>query len=92
MSSASSESSPRQAVHKAKLLRGLAPAIICWVALVGWLAWAIYARTQWSKETDEANLGEWLDEARVFQIAHAYEQSTDWHTVRPPVVTNPKSE
>ena len=28
-------------------------------------------------------LGEALDEARIFQIAHAYEQSTDWHKARP---------
>ena len=27
-------------------------------------------------------LGKALDEARIFQIAHAYEQSTDWHKVR----------
>jgi signal transduction histidine kinase len=58
---------PSLTVPKAKLLRGLAPAIVCWAALVGWLAWAIYARTQWSRETDEANLSEWLDEARVFR-------------------------
>lgn len=31
-------------------------------------------------------LGKPLDEARIFQIAHAYEQSTDWHKVRPPIV------
>jgi aspartyl-tRNA(Asn)/glutamyl-tRNA(Gln) amidotransferase subunit A len=30
-------------------------------------------------------LGKPLDEARVFQIAHAYEQSTDWHKARPPI-------
>src|SRR5467141_4002556 len=30
-------------------------------------------------------LGKALDEARVFQIAHAYEQSTDWHNARPPL-------
>jgi aspartyl-tRNA(Asn)/glutamyl-tRNA(Gln) amidotransferase subunit A len=35
-------------------------------------------------------LGKALDEARIFQIAHAYEQSTDWHKVRPPL--NQKSE
>jgi signal transduction histidine kinase len=58
---------PGPRVPRAKLVRGLAPAIVCWVALVGWLAWAIYARTQWSRETDEANLSEWLDEARVFR-------------------------
>jgi aspartyl-tRNA(Asn)/glutamyl-tRNA(Gln) amidotransferase subunit A len=29
--------------------------------------------------------GKALDEARIFQIAHAYEQSTDWHKARPKV-------
>jgi regulatory helix-turn-helix LysR family protein len=26
-----------------------------------------------------------LEEARMLQIAHAYEQSTDWHKARPPM-------
>jgi aspartyl-tRNA(Asn)/glutamyl-tRNA(Gln) amidotransferase subunit A len=30
-------------------------------------------------------LGKALDEARILQIAHAYEQSTDWHNAHPPV-------
>ena len=30
-------------------------------------------------------LGKSLDEARIFQIAHAYEQSTDWHKQQPPI-------
>jgi aspartyl-tRNA(Asn)/glutamyl-tRNA(Gln) amidotransferase subunit A len=30
-------------------------------------------------------LGKGLDEARILQIAHAYEQSTDWHKARPPI-------
>ena len=30
-------------------------------------------------------LGKTLDEARILQIAHAYEQSTDWHKARPPI-------
>ena len=30
-------------------------------------------------------LGKPLDEAQIFQIAHAYEQSTDWHKARPPI-------
>jgi aspartyl-tRNA(Asn)/glutamyl-tRNA(Gln) amidotransferase subunit A len=30
-------------------------------------------------------LGKALDEARIFRIAHAYEQSTDWHKARPPI-------
>lgn len=30
-------------------------------------------------------LGPALEEARILQIAHAYEQSTDWHKQRPPI-------
>jgi aspartyl-tRNA(Asn)/glutamyl-tRNA(Gln) amidotransferase subunit A len=30
-------------------------------------------------------LGKPLDEARILQIAHAYEQSTDWRKARPPI-------
>jgi aspartyl-tRNA(Asn)/glutamyl-tRNA(Gln) amidotransferase subunit A len=30
-------------------------------------------------------LGKPLDELRILQIAHAYEQSTDWHKSRPPI-------
>jgi aspartyl-tRNA(Asn)/glutamyl-tRNA(Gln) amidotransferase subunit A len=37
-------------------------------------------------------LGKSLDDARILQIAHAYEQSTDWHKARPPIALNvPKS-
>jgi aspartyl-tRNA(Asn)/glutamyl-tRNA(Gln) amidotransferase subunit A len=32
-------------------------------------------------------LGKTLDEARIVQIAHAYEQSTGWHKARPPVAS-----
>jgi aspartyl-tRNA(Asn)/glutamyl-tRNA(Gln) amidotransferase subunit A len=32
-------------------------------------------------------LGKPLDEARIFEIAHAYEQSTDWHKARPPIAS-----
>ncbi|HME87790.1 MAG TPA: Asp-tRNA(Asn)/Glu-tRNA(Gln) amidotransferase subunit GatA [Chthoniobacterales bacterium] len=37
-------------------------------------------------------MGKSLDEARIFQIAHAYEQSTDWHKARSPISVNSKSE
>jgi aspartyl-tRNA(Asn)/glutamyl-tRNA(Gln) amidotransferase subunit A len=33
-------------------------------------------------------LGKPLDEARILQVAHAYEQSTDWHKARPPITSN----
>jgi aspartyl-tRNA(Asn)/glutamyl-tRNA(Gln) amidotransferase subunit A len=32
-------------------------------------------------------LGKALDEARILQIAHAYEQSTDWHKAHPAIET-----
>jgi aspartyl-tRNA(Asn)/glutamyl-tRNA(Gln) amidotransferase subunit A len=32
-------------------------------------------------------LGKPLDEPRILQIAHAYEQSTDWHKARPPIAS-----
>ena len=32
-------------------------------------------------------LGKPLDEGRILQIAHAYEQSTDWHKARPPIAS-----
>jgi aspartyl-tRNA(Asn)/glutamyl-tRNA(Gln) amidotransferase subunit A len=37
-------------------------------------------------------LGRALDEVRIFQIAHAYEQGTDWHKVRPEVQDKSGSE
>src|SRR6476469_381365 len=37
-------------------------------------------------------LGKPLDEARILQIAHAYEQSTEWHKAPPPIAaTLPKA-
>jgi aspartyl-tRNA(Asn)/glutamyl-tRNA(Gln) amidotransferase subunit A len=36
-------------------------------------------------------LGKALDEARIMRIAHAYEQSTDWHKARPPLAAIPKT-
>ena len=33
-------------------------------------------------------LGRPLDEARILRIAHAYEQSTDWHKARPPIAAS----
>jgi aspartyl-tRNA(Asn)/glutamyl-tRNA(Gln) amidotransferase subunit A len=32
-------------------------------------------------------IGKALDEATVLRTAHAFEQSTTWHTLRPPVAT-----
>ncbi len=35
-------------------------------------------------------LGKSLDETRILQIAHAYEQSTDWHKARSPIALDSK--
>src|SRR5947208_17106931 len=50
-----------------RFLLGLAPAIIFWAILVGWLAYTLYDQTRWWRKADEANLREWLDESRVFR-------------------------
>jgi aspartyl-tRNA(Asn)/glutamyl-tRNA(Gln) amidotransferase subunit A len=34
-------------------------------------------------------MGKAFDEARILQIAHTYEQSTDWHKRRPPASFSP---
>ena len=56
---------PRRAVWK--YAAGLAPGIIVWVVLVGWLAHLLYARAEWSEEADSATIREWIDEARNFR-------------------------
>jgi signal transduction histidine kinase len=50
-----------------KFVRALAPAVLFWAALVGWLAYLLAERTDIGPETDEANLREWIDEARPFR-------------------------
>jgi len=46
---------------------GLAPFVIVWLLLVGWLAGILYTRANWSEEADEATIREWLDETRPFR-------------------------
>ncbi len=48
-------------------IEGLAPVVIVWLALVGWLAALLYGRANWSEQADEATVREWLDEARNFR-------------------------
>ncbi|MEZ6141196.1 MAG: HAMP domain-containing sensor histidine kinase [Zavarzinella sp.] len=50
-----------------KYIRALAPAVLFWTVLVGWLAYLLFVGTQQGSQNDEANLREWLDEARVFR-------------------------
>jgi len=46
-----------------------ATGLALWAGLTGGLAYLLYARTHWLRESDEANLREWLDEGRVFRKA-----------------------
>lgn len=45
----------------------LTPLALLWVVLVGWLGWLLYSRAEWTQETDEADVREWLNETRVFR-------------------------
>ena len=42
-------------------------ALLLWAAMVGGVAYLLYSRTYWLREADEANLREWLDEARIYR-------------------------
>lgn len=46
---------------------GLVPVVVVWLLLVGWLAYEIYNRANWSEQADEATVREWLDETRNFR-------------------------
>jgi signal transduction histidine kinase len=50
-----------------KYFRGLAPVILFWALLVGWLAYLLTDRTRIGTENDEASLREWIDESRAFR-------------------------
>ena len=50
-----------------KYLGRLAPLALLWLALLGWLGWLLYSRSAWSREADEADVREWLDQTRVFR-------------------------
>jgi signal transduction histidine kinase len=50
-----------------KYVRALGPVVLFWAALVGWLAYLLAERARMGPETDEANLHEWIDEARSFR-------------------------
>lgn len=50
-----------------KYALGLAPFVVVWVVLVGWLAALLSARADWSDESDDALIREWLEEARPFR-------------------------
>ena len=50
-----------------KYARALAPIILFWCILIGWLAYLLLARTSWGPESDQANLKEWIEEARIFR-------------------------
>jgi signal transduction histidine kinase len=50
-----------------KYTRALAPVVIFWCILIGWLAYLLQSRMKWGVESDRANLQEWIEEARIFR-------------------------
>ncbi|QEL15508.1 sensor histidine kinase [Limnoglobus roseus] len=50
-----------------KYVGGLAPVVIIWAVLVGWLSWLLHERASWSEESDRAAVREWIDESRNFR-------------------------
>ncbi|HVK14541.1 MAG TPA: HAMP domain-containing sensor histidine kinase [Gemmataceae bacterium] len=50
-----------------KYVRALGPVVLFWAALVVWLAYLLAERSRMGPENDEANLHEWIDEARSFR-------------------------
>ncbi|MBL8792823.1 MAG: HAMP domain-containing histidine kinase [Planctomycetia bacterium] len=52
-----------------KYVRGLAPPLLVLAVLLGWLGYLLYDRAHWWQQSDESNLREWLNEARVFRQA-----------------------
>jgi len=46
---------------------GLAPFVVVWAILVGWLSWLLYSKSSWLQEADEANMREWIEETRTFR-------------------------
>ncbi len=51
----------------AKYAVGLAPFVLVWLVLVGWLASLLFSRAGWSETADEALVKEWLEEVRPFR-------------------------
>ena len=50
-----------------KYVRALAPAVLFWAVLVGWLSYLLSDRTRSGPENDDANIREWIDETRPFR-------------------------
>src|SRR5262245_5723872 len=81
-----------------KVVRALAPAVLFWAALVGWLAYLLTERAGQSQEQDEAVVREWIDEARSFrktlpELIREYAQRLDEYqddTTRPEVQVKAK--
>lgn len=51
-----------------KYSKGLAPVLIVTGVLVGWLAYLLYLQADAWQRVDEANIKEWLNEARIFRL------------------------
>jgi signal transduction histidine kinase len=64
----------------AKYAVGLAPFVIVWLVLVGWLVSILNSRAEWSETADEALVKEWLEEVRPFRktLPELVREYLDW--------------
>ena len=46
-------------------LPALLPGVVLWIGLAGWLAYELFSRSDSSRDADEANLREWINESRI---------------------------
>ena len=65
----------------------LAPLVVLWFIPVGWVGWQLSARGDWTRQTDEADVREWLNETRVFrkplpELVREYAEATDPERLR----------
>jgi signal transduction histidine kinase len=47
--------------------RRLAPLAVLFLFLVLWLGWMLYSKSTWTRQSDEENIREWLNETRIFR-------------------------
>src|SRR5437660_48442 len=45
----------------------LTPLALLLLILVGWLGWLLYAKANWTQQSDEEDMREWLSETRPFR-------------------------
>lgn len=61
-----------------KYVGALSPFLIVWLSMVGWLAYLLYAQSNWGQKYDEESLREWIEESRI--AGHTLRDATTDYT------------